>query len=67
MEERNLISGLVEGKTQPLGDTRESTMTFPRADGLCQLCSLPDPPDRDSSEGAGWEEGTAVLHVNEVG
>lgn len=67
LEERDLISGLGEGKAQPLGDTGESTLSLLRAVGLCQLFSLPDPPDRDSSEGAGQEEGMAVLHVNEVG
>lgn len=67
MEDRDLISGLGEGKAQPLGDTGESTLPLLRAVGLCQLFSLPDPPDRDSSKGAGQEEVMAVLHVNEVG
>ena len=67
MDDRDLISGLREGKAQPLGDTRESTLSLLGAVGLCQLFSLPDPPDRDSSEGAGQEEGMAALHVNEVG
>lgn len=67
MEDRDLISGFVEGKAQPLGDTGESTLLLLRAVGLCQLFSFPDPPDRDSSKGAGQEEVMAALHVNEVG
>lgn len=67
LEERDLVSGRDEGKAQPLGDTREPTAPLLRAVGLCQLIFLPDPPDRDGSEGAGQEERMAALHVNEVG